>query len=64
MPGIIPLTNETMLGDFSAVGGVLTLATGFRIAGMKSFPVANMMPAMVLAMPLSYLWNGWVVPFL
>lgn len=61
---IIPLTNETMLGDFSAVGGVLTLATGFRIAGIKSFPVANMMPAMVLAMPLSYLWNAWVVPLL
>ena len=61
---VMPLTNETMLGDFSAVGGLISLATGFRIAGIRNFPVANMIPAMILAMPLSALWNNFLVPFL
>ena len=61
---VMPLTNETMLGDFSAVGGLISLATGFRIAGIQNFPVANMIPAMILAMPLSALWNNYLVPLL
>lgn len=31
-------------------------ATGFRICGIKIFPVANMLPALILAMPISSLW--------
>lgn len=54
---IMPLTTPAMMGDFSAVGGMIMLATGFRICGVKPFPVANMLPALVLAMPLSYLWS-------
>lgn len=61
---IMPLTNETMLGDFSAVGGLISLATGFRIAGIQNCPVANMIPAMILVMPLSALWNNFLVPLL
>ncbi len=61
---VMPLTNETMLGDFSAVGGLISLATGFRIAGIRNFPVANMILAMVLAMPLSALWNNFLAPLL
>lgn len=53
---ILPLTTPGMQADFSAVGGVLMLATGFRICGIKVFPVANMLPALLLAMPLSSLW--------
>lgn len=53
---ILPLTTPAMQADFSAVGGVLMFATGFRICGIKSFPVANMLPALVLAMPISSLW--------
>lgn len=54
---VIPLTNPTIIADFTACGGILMLATGFRINEMKSVPIANMIPAMVLVMPLSYLWN-------
>lgn len=61
---IMPLTNDAMLGDFSACGGLLTLATGLRIAGIKNFPVANMLPSMILAMPVSWLWNGFIMPLL
>ncbi len=53
---ILPLTTPAMLADFSACGGLIMLATGFRICGIKPFPVANMLPALVLVMPLSHLW--------
>jgi len=61
---IMPLTTPDMLSDFTACGGVLMLATGFRISGIKSFPIANMLPAMLLVMPLSYLWTTFIVPLL
>jgi uncharacterized membrane protein YqgA involved in biofilm formation len=54
---IMPLTTPAMIGDFSAVGGLVLLATGLRISGIKVFPVANMIPAMILAMPISALWT-------
>lgn len=58
---IMPLTDPTMIADFSAVGGLLMLATGFRICGLGSFPIANMIPALFLAMPLSAMWVRWVI---
>lgn len=54
---IMPLTTPVLVADFSAVGGVLLLATGLRICGIKKFPVANMLPALILAIPVSYLWT-------
>lgn len=53
---ILPLTTPDMLADFSACGGIIMLATGFRICGIKQFPVASMIPALLLVMPLSWLW--------
>ena len=53
---IMPMTTPAMIADFSAVGGLVMLATGFRICGVKPFPVANMLPGLFLAMPLSHLW--------
>lgn len=57
---IMPLTTANMMADFSAVGGLLLFATGFRICGIKMFPVANMLPALLLAMPISYLWEYFI----
>ena len=54
---ILPLTNATLIADFSAVGGLIMLATGLRICKIRDFAVANMLPALVLAMPLSALWT-------
>ncbi|SCC54967.1 DUF554 domain-containing protein [Kosakonia oryziphila] len=56
---ILPLTTPAMMGDFTAVGGVLLLATGLRICGIKMFAVANMLPALVIAMPISALWAAF-----
>lgn len=54
---IMPFVEPFMLGNFSAVGGVIMLVTGFRIAGIKNFPIGNMLPALFLAMPISKLWG-------
>lgn len=53
---LLSLTTEVMRSDFYAVGGLVMMATGLRICGIKLFPVANMLPALLWAMPLSYLW--------
>lgn len=60
---IYPLCTETMICDFKACGGVLLVATGFRMMNVKEFPIADMIPAMVLVMPLSHLWVTYVMPF-
>jgi uncharacterized membrane protein YqgA involved in biofilm formation len=54
---IVPITTPEMLGDFSACGGIILLSIGLRICGIKNLPVANMIPALILVMPLSWLWT-------
>ena len=56
--------SPEMIADFKACGGFLLLATGFRIAKIHNFPVADMIPAMVLVMPVSWFWGNVVVPML
>ncbi len=53
---LMPLTTPELLADFSAVGGVIMLATGLRICGIKFFPIVNMLPSLVLVMPCAALW--------
>ena len=61
---IYPLTTPTMIFDFKAAGGVLMLATGFRMVQLKMFPTADMIPAMIAVMPLSWLWTTVILPLL
>ena len=56
---IMPLTTPMMMADFSAVGGMLLVATGLRICGIKMFAVVNMLPALLLAMPISVAWTAF-----
>ena len=58
---ILPMTTPAMLADFTATGGILMLATGLRISGIKTFPIANMLPAMIIVMPISYLWVKYLM---
>jgi uncharacterized membrane protein YqgA involved in biofilm formation len=51
-----------MILDFKACGGFLMLATGFRMIKVKMFPTADMIPAMLLVMPISWIWSSWIVP--
>ncbi len=61
---IFPLTTPAMVNDFKACGGLILLATGFRIMKIKDFPIADMIPAMILVWPVSYAWTAWIVPML
>ena len=61
---IFPLTTDTMIADFKACGGFILVATGLRMMKMKPFPVADMIPAMVLVMPVSYAWVNWILPLI
>lgn len=63
MPAVIfPLTTPAMINDFKACGGFLIFATGFRMVKIKNFPIADMIPAMILVMPLSYIWTNYIMP--
>ncbi len=61
---IVPLTNETMIADFKACGGFLLLATSFRMLKLRDIPVADMIPAMIMVMPVSYLWVNYIAPLI
>ncbi len=57
---ILPMTTPEMIANFTACGGMIMLATGLRISGIKSFPIANMLPALVLVMPITHLWMTYL----
>lgn len=47
--------TPTMFADLSACGGILTMAAGFRVSKIKSVPLVDLMPALILVMPFSAL---------
>ncbi len=55
---IIPLLNDGMLADFKACGGIITMAVGLKLSNIRNFKVINMLPGIILAIPLSYLWQS------
>lgn len=59
---IYPLTTDVMINDFKAVGGIVLLATGLSIMKIIKLPLANMLPGMILVMPISWLWSAFIVP--
>lgn len=61
---IYPLTSPSMINDFKACGGMIMLATGFRITKIKDFPIADMIPSMILVWFISYAWTAWIMPLL
>lgn len=59
LSGVVqPHLTPSMLADFSGIGGLLILATGLRMAKIKMFNVTDMLPALALVIPLSYLWTA------
>ncbi len=55
---IVPLLNSAMLSDFKACGGVITLAAGLKLAKVIDMNLVNMLPALVIVMQFTYLWQG------
>ncbi len=54
---IIPYMDDIAFADFSAVGGIIMIAVGMRMAGIMNFAVINFLPALLLVVPFSYLWR-------
>ena len=46
-----------VFGRFTRVMGIIMLATGFRLCGIRAFPTANMLPSLLLVMPFSAAWQ-------
>lgn len=44
-----------MLANLSVCGGILTMTAGFRVSYIKSVPLVDLMPALILVMPFSML---------
>ena len=50
-----------MIADFSAVGGIITLAAGLRLSKIKTdIKVLNLLPSLPLAFAVSALWTAVV----
>lgn len=61
---IVPLTTDIMIADFKACAGFILMGTGFRMMDLKPFPTADMIPALILVMPISYVWVTWILPLI
>ncbi len=50
---LMPVMSGDMLGNFIACGGVLTVAAGMRMSGIREYPLIDMLPALALAVLLT-----------
>lgn len=58
---VSPFITDTMIADFSAVGGIITLVAGMRLGGIKrDIPVLNLLPGLILAFFFSAAWTAFV----
>ncbi|MFQ9126117.1 MAG: hypothetical protein ACLR4Z_04040 [Butyricicoccaceae bacterium] len=48
---------EHVRGSFRLRRCALTMAAGFRVSKIKSVPLVDLMPALLLVMPFSLLWT-------
>jgi uncharacterized membrane protein YqgA involved in biofilm formation len=54
-----------MIADFKAAGGYIMLATGLRMLKLREdLPTADMIPSLILALPISWLWTTYITPLL
>ncbi len=53
---ILPVTTPDMIANFKACGGFLMMAAGLRMMKIKELPVADMIPAMIIVMPITVLF--------
>ncbi len=57
---ILPLMSDTMLLDFKACGGIVTMCVALRMLKVQPIRVVNVLPALLIVAPLSYLWTAWL----
>lgn len=54
---IMPYMDAEVYANFAAIGGIIMLAVGLRIAKIMNFAVVNFLPALFLVVPFTYLWR-------
>ncbi len=57
---LMPVLTPEMIGDFSACGGLIQLLKALRIAKLKTPPVADFIPALVLVFFISMFWTKYM----
>lgn len=57
---LMPHVTSDMIGDFSACGGMILLANALRMTKLKDPPVIDLVPALVLIFPVSWLWSMYM----
>ncbi|MFM2481856.1 DUF554 domain-containing protein [Celerinatantimonas sp. YJH-8] len=57
---IMPYMDAFAYADFTAVGGIIMIAIGFRMAKIMNFAVVNFLPGLILVLPFSYLWRHFM----
>lgn len=45
---LMPLMTAGMIGDFKAVDGIITLALGLKLSGIRHYDAINLLPAIIL----------------
>ncbi len=56
-----PYITDSIIADFSAVGGIITLTAGLRLTGIKEdVPVLNLLPGLVLIFFISAAWTSLI----
>ena len=53
---IAPYLTDAVIGNFSACGGLIQLVNALRIAKLKDPPVLDLIPALVLVIPITWFW--------
>lgn len=53
---IAPYMTDAMIGNFSACGGLIQLVNALRIAKLKNPPVLDLIPGLILVVPITCFW--------
>lgn len=53
---IAPYMTDAMIGNFSASGGLIQLVNALRIAKLKNPPVLDLIPGLILVVPITCFW--------
>ena len=57
---LMPIMTPALIGDFSGCGGMILRLSTLRLAKIKEVPVTDLIPALALVIPISYLWNMYL----
>lgn len=58
--GLSLFATQEVIGDFMACGGIITFSTGLRVCKIKEIKVANLLPALLIIIPVAFLWHQYM----